>query len=638
MTQLANIKYASPRGSKNMNQTTKQTKGGFEMKPTRFLIVAIAILGLVATASAVSTITPAGTSITNQAIGNYKDANGNAMDQVESLVVTTTVSQVAGVDLGGNQTANIQSMTSTLYPVTVTNSGNGSDTYSLAATGAVVPTGGTFTIEIYHDDDGQGDIDAGVDLIVSSTTALALGETYDLVIKVTDVSGGAEGDVHTVTLTATSGYTANGVVTDVITLATTIQEAAINGTTEIAEGDETPAPGESITYISCFTNGGTAIAYNPVYTVQMPSNTTLDLNSVSIDGGNNFLTINTASPYGNSFFRGDTLTLNLANLIGGAEVCIQFDAIVDNGLSAGDPIEFPANFPAFNYENEQGDSYNPVVPEETNFPVGGVEVAQTFSVALDLVGTEGTDDTFVGDPGDLFEYPFTVTNGGNGTDNFDLTWTSTYMDWVFYVDTDGDGILEPGGDDADTTGAGITNTGSLVAGGIGYFVAVGTIPAGTADTATDATTFTATSAVGAALTTPVVATGSDTAAATCTAPVLTLVKSVTIGGTEYFNGDANSAAPGDELLYTIIVANSGTGEATTVVVTDAIPANTTYVAESMTVDGVGDDDDQVVTSPETEDHAYKAASSVVFDFDTIPAVTAEDNTDQRILTFKVTVN
>jgi hypothetical protein len=51
-------------GIQNMKQTQKQTKGGFKMKPTRFLIVALVLMGLVATASAV---TEEGTVISNQA-------------------------------------------------------------------------------------------------------------------------------------------------------------------------------------------------------------------------------------------------------------------------------------------------------------------------------------------------------------------------------------------------------------------------------------------------------------------------------------------------------------------------------------------------------------------------------------------
>lgn len=51
------------------------------------------------------------------------------------------------------------------------------------------------------------------------------------------------------------------------------------------------------------------------------------------------------------------------------------------------------------------------------------------------------------------------------------------------------------------------------------------------------------------------------------------------------NGTPGVADPGDVLRYTITVSNFGTVEATGVVLSDAVPANTSYVANSTTLDG-----------------------------------------------------
>lgn len=595
------------------------------MKPTRFSIVVLVLLGLVATASA---ITQAGTDITNQAFGNYQDANGNDMAQVQSLVVTTTVSQVAGVSMGGDLANPVSAMDSTLYAVTLSNTGNFQDTFTIGATGSA--TSGTFEFFVYHDADGSGTIN-GVegDTEITSSGLVAFTGSYALLIKVVDVtSGGADpGAAHTVTLTATSAF--DGDSTDVVELVSTIQAATVTGETTII-GDNTPAPGEPIVYESCFTNEGSEIAYNPVFTTQMPSNTTLDVTSVRINGGSPVtITSTTLAPtpsdlpyHYNSTTR--TLTVELSDLgfTTGVddEVCVQFAAIVDDPLAAGLPIEFPADNPSFTYENEGGDEYPGTTPTEdpVTFPPGGdVVVDQTYGVSLD---NGAGSYVFTGDPSDTLLVDFTVTNDGNGIDNFTFDDTTDYVTWVFYEDTDQDGVLSA----AEKLAGPITETGNMTSGLVGYYIAIGTIPAGTADTATD-TSILAAISQGATGT----VTGSDSNSTTCTAPVLTLVKSVSPTGNQ---------PPGTELTYTIVVANSGTGVATTVVVTDAIPTNTTYVDESMTVDGASDDDDDVVTLPETEDHAFKAANSVLFDFDTLPAVTPSDDTDQRTLTFKVTID
>ena len=67
------------------------------------------------------------------------------------------------------------------------------------------------------------------------------------------------------------------------------------------------------------------------------------------------------------------------------------------------------------------------------------------------------------------------------------------------------------------------------------------------------------------------------------APSLFAAKSVSIlvdGGTQ------NVVDPGDVLRYTITVHNSGNLAATAVTLTDSVPANTTYVADSTTLNGL----------------------------------------------------
>ncbi|MCF7825459.1 MAG: DUF11 domain-containing protein [Candidatus Marinimicrobia bacterium] len=598
------------------------------MKPTRFLTVVLVLLGLVATASA---ITQEGTVITNQAFGNYEDANGNSMPQVESLVVSTTVSQVAGVSLGTDKTANVSAMDSTLYTVTLSNTGNGSDTYTIGATGAA-NDGGTYDFYVYHDGGTLGVLDGSDESTeITSSGLIAFTGDYNLIVKVVDRTdgGGNSGEQHVVTLTATSSFAT--AVKDTITLTSTITAATVSGTTEIV-GNNNPEPGDPITYESCFTNSGSEIAYNGVYEVTMPSNTTLSLTSVSINGGS-AVTVKTDSTTNYYYdIPSRTLTLELGNLAADGGVCVTFTAILDDPLAAGASIQFPAGSPNYTYENGGGDAYPIVVPTEDpgTFPDGGdVTVAQTYGVTL----TDGGDDyDFTGDPGDTLVYDFTVTNNGNGDDSFTLSDTSDFVTWVFYLDGNKDGVLSA----AEKALGAISVTGTLPAapttGSTEYYIAIGTIPVGTADGASDANILIAATSVGATTTTS--STGS--ASATCTAPVLSLVKSVTHNGTTYYSGTANEAAPGDTLTYTILVVNSGTGIAKNVAVSDAINTNTTYVAESMAIDGSADDDNNTVDTGETADNASKEASSVLFDFDTIPAANAGD-TDQHTLTFKVTI-
>ena len=66
-------------------------------------------------------------------------------------------------------------------------------------------------------------------------------------------------------------------------------------------------------------------------------------------------------------------------------------------------------------------------------------------------------------------------------------------------------------------------------------------------------------------------------------PLLDAIKTVSI---VVDNGSPGSLDPGDVLRYSITINNIGANEATGVIFTDAVPANTTYVADSVTLNGL----------------------------------------------------
>lgn len=194
-------------------------------------------------------------------------------------------------------------------------------------------------------------------------------------------------------------------------------------------------------------------------------------------------------------------------------------------------------------------------------------------------------------PGDVVSYPHTITNNGNGSDTIDLSFVSS-QGWTVQVfaDTNGNGVVDVGESlltdtDSDST----PDTGSLAANGTFKIVVRVTVPGGAADATVDMTTLTATSSFNTSV--------SDTATDTTTvsAPTLTVVKSVSPTGNQ---------PPGTVLTYSMLVTNGGSGAASAVVLTDAIPTNTTYVPGSITQDTVsktdgvdGDNADQNGTTP-----------------------------------------
>src|SRR5512135_1275656 len=122
-----------------------------------------ATLALAPPASAVGT--PAGVSITNQATVNFTDANGNPLQSL-SNVVTTVVSQVAGVTVDPDRSSTAGPGDVVTYAHVVTNAGNGNDTMELTVADA-----NGWAVVIYRDVNANGSYDPGVDTLLTDTNA-----------------------------------------------------------------------------------------------------------------------------------------------------------------------------------------------------------------------------------------------------------------------------------------------------------------------------------------------------------------------------------------------------------------------------------------------------------------------------------
>jgi uncharacterized repeat protein (TIGR01451 family) len=189
-------------------------------------------------------------------------------------------------------------------------------------------------------------------------------------------------------------------------------------------------------------------------------------------------------------------------------------------------------------------------------------VSQVATVLVD------PDNSSTATPGDVIYYAHQATNTGNGPDTINMT-ASSSASWalVFYLDVDGDGLYNGAVDTllGDSDGNGDPDTGVLANNGSVDILIEVTVSAAAADGTVDTTTVTGTSALDALVT----ETATDTT--TIAAPTLGVLKSVNPTGDQ---------PPGTTLTYSVVVTNNGAAQANAVVVTDPIPANTTYVTSS----------------------------------------------------------
>jgi uncharacterized repeat protein (TIGR01451 family) len=534
------------------------------------LITVLLAFGMAAQTFAAGTA--AGTHISNRAYGGYSDANGNVIadvdnpsTRIQSDLVETIVSQVYGVNIESNQAKNLPKNRSVVYGMTVENTGNGSDTIDLSqVTGS---TGGSgFTVTIYEDTDKDGAYDAG-EPVVSSISSLAADAVYNLVVVVA-VTGGTQGEVATTTVTATSH--GDGSKSDASILTSTVQAALITGA--LAPDAVTKNPNAVITYTLNYGNSNNAnseTAYGVSVALPVPAN--------CVWVGNVMLN-------GSATGTGEGVAVSVGDLAKGGSGTITYQVRVNAGVLAGTTID---NHADIDYNDSASDPYTQVVVNANAGNGGRVTVNEVngFNTGINPASQNG-------DPGDVVRYLVTANNTGNGSDSFELSLVSSSRGWTwtFYLDNDDNGVWNG-------TEPAATNTGAVSSGGSQAIWAVATIPAGSPDAAVDASVFRFTSGDNAA-------TSDQTGTTTVTAPILGLDKEVSPSGNQ---------PPGTTLTYTVAVTNSGTGNATNVVIKDAVPSNTHYVAGSMQIGGAGQTD----ASDSPTDQSSCDGSSAIFGVGTV---------------------
>ncbi len=224
------------------------------------------------------------------------------------------------------------------------------------------------------------------------------------------------------------------------------------------------------------------------------------------------------------------------------------------GTPAGTSIE---NQAYADYQDANGNPLPRVFSNTVTTVVSQVAGADVTPATANVTGAQGTSVTIGA----------SINNTGNGSDTFDLVATNS-CGWTvtIYWDENGNDVK----DATETTV--VSDTGAVPADGQFEVVLVVEIPAGTANDTSCDTTLTATSRFDAGIT--------DTSTFTTRVEdaVLTVTKAIV---------DTASFKPGDTVTYAIEGRNTGTATAESVVVTDAIPANTTYVPGSIRIGAVG---------------------------------------------------
>jgi hypothetical protein len=217
------------------------------MKTTTFSTRLMLATTLFAAAHGAYAATAAGTTISNTATATYLDS-GLASRTATSNTVVTTVQQVASLSMPAGSAKNAGAGTQVVYAHSVTNTGNGPDTFALTAANT-----GTFAmtnVVFYADANGDGVADNAT--AITSTGSLAAAGVFKFVAVGTLPGGVANGASNTITVTATSGFT--NTVTATSTDTTTAASAAVIDITANTPGAGAPGAGQGLEASAVVTN------------------------------------------------------------------------------------------------------------------------------------------------------------------------------------------------------------------------------------------------------------------------------------------------------------------------------------------------------------------------------------------------
>lgn len=419
-----------------------------------FVALLFAVIGVPAHAAP----PPAGTSISNQASATYSDGSGVART-VTSNLVQTTVTQVYSMTLTANGAQNATPGSVVYYPHTLTNTGNGTDTFNLAATSGT--TGFTMSSVQIFADNGSGQPTGSA---ITSTGAIASGASFRFIVVATLPATATNAQTNAITVTGTSVGLASATGTNTDT--TTVTSNAVVTLTKAISVSSGSAGSGPYTYTLTYTNTGNSDASSVVISDAIPAGMTYVAGSgrwsvtgttaLSDAGGSVGSSPNTATSTFTATGNG-SFAINISKVTAGQSGQVSFQVNVNAGVAPG----VISNVAGVSYNNGSGAATG-------NSNTVPFTVSQTAGVTLTGATVPGPVAA-----GTTVTFTNSVKNTGNGTDTFNITLSgSTYPTGTTFQLYKSDGTTPL----VDTNGDGTVDTGPLAAGATYNVIVKATLP------------------------------------------------------------------------------------------------------------------------------------------------------------------
>ena len=411
---------------------------------------------------------PANTSIGNQASATYTDAS-NTQRTATSNTVVTIVQQVASFTLTTDgQSKPAAPGGQVVFPHTLTNTGNGSDTFTLSTANNAGANFNLTNLTLYADANGDGVPDNSTP--ITSTGTLSAGATFKFVAV--GIVPPSQTSSQTAAITVSGAGTATGTPAaqqNNIDATTVTSDAVINVTKAVSAASGTAGSGP-YTFTLTYTNTGNNTATNFTLTDVIPSGMTYVAGS-----GRWSITGSTALTDANDGAQGtapDTIVYDYNQTVAGRVTAVIARVQPGESRTLTFQVTIPANQNAGALQNTANYSYDPGTGTPTGtYPSNTATFLVTQGAAVTITGATVPNAV----QGATVSFTNVVTNTGNGVDSFDITVSNTsFPAGTTFQLFKTDGITPL----VDTNGNSTPDTGSVPANGTYSLVVQAILPPG----------------------------------------------------------------------------------------------------------------------------------------------------------------
>ena len=405
-----------------MKANTQSGSFGEMLRQRTFALLVVLAAALYALGIGAAHAAPAaGTVIGNQATATYNDSGGSPRTATSNLV-TTTVSQVKAFVLAANGARTAAPGQTVYYPHTITNTGNGTDTYALNApvstnfAGAAAPHG---SLAYYIDANGDGVPDNAT--AITTTGPIAAGAIFRFVVAGTVPGAAASGNTADITVSVSDSTPTTTTNTDTTTVANSV--ISVTKSLSVTNG---PSPSAAPILVTLsYTNSGTATATNLQLTDALPAGMTYVAGSGhwSVSGATALTDASDGIEQAVGFPPGidyraaaGTITAIIPSVSAGVSGTVTFQVNINSNLSP-QTITNTANYQT---ATQASSVTNPAA--YTVLQAASVVANGSATSSVDLTNEPVTIASAAA--GSTFTFNNYIWNTGNGTDTFDITITA----------------------------------------------------------------------------------------------------------------------------------------------------------------------------------------------------------------------